>query len=41
MKNFRKGILLFFGMVLFAVFSVSARAETVEEKKAAANYDES
>ena len=41
MKNFRKSVLFFFGVVFFTNFSVFVHAETVvEEKKAAANYDE-
>jgi len=41
MENCRKSILFFFLSVFFIIFSMPARAETVvEEKKAAANYDE-
>jgi hypothetical protein len=40
MENCRKGVLLLFLSVFFIAFSVPARAETVEERKAAANYDE-
>ena len=40
MENCRKGILFFFLSIFFFAFSVSTHAETVEEKKAAANYDE-
>ena len=41
MENYRKSVLFLFLSVFFVTFSVSARAETVEEKKEAANYDES
>ncbi|MFA5167840.1 MAG: hypothetical protein WC530_04845 [Candidatus Omnitrophota bacterium] len=40
MKNCRKSVSFFFLSVFFIAFSVSARAQTVEERKAAANYDE-
>jgi hypothetical protein len=41
MKNFRKGILFLFLSAFLVAFGVSVCAETVvEEKKAAANYDE-
>ncbi len=40
MENFRKGVLFFLGIVFFMAVTVSVYAETVEEKKAAANYDE-
>ena len=40
MENFRKSVsFLFFG-VFFITFSMNVCAETVEEKKASANYDE-
>jgi hypothetical protein len=40
MENCRKSVLFLVLSVFFIAVSVSARAETVEEKKAAANYDE-
>ena len=40
MENYRKRVLFLFLSVFFIAFGVSARAETVEEKKEAANYDE-
>ncbi len=40
MDNCRKSIVVLFLSVFLIALSVSARAETVEEKKAAANYDE-
>jgi len=40
MENCRKSVLFLFLSVFFIAFSVSAQAETVEERKAAANYDE-
>ena len=40
MENCRKSVLFLFLSAFFIAFSVSARAETVEEKKAAVNYDE-
>ncbi|MFH1208187.1 MAG: hypothetical protein V1673_01335 [Candidatus Omnitrophota bacterium] len=40
MENCRTRVLFLFFAVFFIAFSVAVRAETVEEKKAAANYDE-
>jgi hypothetical protein len=40
MENCRKSVLFLFWGAFFIACNVSARAETVEEKKAAANYDE-
>ncbi len=40
MENCRQSLLLLCVIAMVTAFSVSARAETVEEKKAAANYDE-
>lgn len=40
MENCRKSVLFLVLSAFFVVFCVSAHAETVEEKKAAANYDE-
>ncbi len=41
MENFRKSVLFLFGVVFFTAVCLLAHAETVEEKKAAVNYDES
>ena len=40
MENYRQSLLFFCVIAMVTTFSVSACAETVEEKKAAANYDE-
>ena len=40
MENCRRGVLFLVLSVFFIASGVSAHAETVEEKKAAANYDE-
>jgi hypothetical protein len=40
MESGRTRVLFLFLGVFFVAFSITARAETVEEKKAAANYDE-
>jgi hypothetical protein len=40
MENYRKSVLFLFLGVFLIAFSVSVYAETVEERKAAANYDE-